>query len=78
MQTQTQTLAAIRALGLAARVTECGEIRVAPRLDTLARPGATGAERREAIALQEAVAYYAADLGDALDTARAMVGARVH
>lgn len=72
MQTQAQTLAAIRALGLAARVTPHGEYRVAPRLDSIA------AERREAIALQEGIAYYTEDAEDAIATARAMVGARVH
>lgn len=79
MQTQAETFAAIRALGLAIRATGWGDFRIAPRLDTLgAAPGATREARQEAIALQESVAYYTDDLADALDTARAMVGAAVH
>lgn len=58
--TQNQTLAAIRALGLTARVTD-GEYRVTHRGVTPERA--------------EAVAYYTTDRVDALGTARAMATA---
>lgn len=66
MPTQSQTTAAIRALGLTVNVSD-GEYRVAVPAALCA--GETRAERLER---QEAGCYYTTDAEDALATAKAM------